>query len=553
MSRTAEELKYRRRLIINASVLFVISCSLALVLLFLPSEDYFQYYLTRSDKDLGRQDYPALNESLFKATRYAKSREQWFSLFKRSYLAAVERNDFEDFQNLVQRSRKFIKGGADHEALNVAASLWTGQYEQASADLYTIQSERYKTLIAETLLSYDVYRNYDLGGMSALDFIKDKIRYQEDPVFFESVGRKAENPVLLYNAALLSMEAGDLDRAASIITDLPANRISPYHLALIFYDLDMDQRAYEAFKAQSLVDDMKGNQRFVIHQQIADLAMRFGNVDEALSEYSKALSIKPGSDWKTYRNMARIFLTTGYTRRAAAILKEGMDLFPGRTELLRDFVSFFHNDAPLEVRSALFEYNDANPADTEARLLRIRYFPGEQSSLQYQALIWDLFNHDVKNQEVARFLLWYLSGVGDIDGMEIVLERFDSGEENPYWYPFYRSVIATKRGDHEAALGFMRQVHSMNPSWFISYDLAVLEIARGNREQGANLLYEAGETLSLLNEVIMGDQYLSRIYYERALLSLESEDFKEASTLLKRALEADPGNIRAGSLLNRIQ
>ncbi len=553
MSRTAEEKRYRRRLIINASVLFVISCSLALALLFLPSEDYFQYYLTRSDKDLGRQDYPALNESLLKAARYAKSREQWFSLFKRSYLSAVEREDFHDFQDLVARSRKFIKAGADHEALNVAASLWTGQYEKASADLYAVQSDKYKTLIAETLFSYDVYRNYDLGGMTALEFIKDKIRYQEDPAFFESVGRKADNPVLLYNAALLSMEAGDMDRAASIVSALPSSRISPYHLALIFYDLGMESRAYDAFKAQATVDDMNGNQRFSIHQMIADLSMRAGRHDEALDEYSKALALDAAGSWKNYRNIARILLMSGYSRRASAVLWEGMELFPGRTELLRDFVSYFHKDNPLDVRSALYSYNETNPSDTEARLLRIRYFPGEHSSLQYQSMIWDLFNNDVKNPEVARFLLWYLSGVGDLDGMEIVLQRFDSGEDNPYWYPFYESVIAARKGDSEGALAFMRQVYALHPSWFISYNLAVLEIARGGRDQGDRLLSDAAEVLKGRREVVRGKEFLSRIYYERALLALEADDFRSAGTLLEKALEADSANIRAGSLLNRIQ
>ena len=553
MSRTAEETRYRRRLIINASVLFVISCALALTLLFLPSEDYFQYYLVRSDKDLGRQDYPALNESLLKAARYAQTREQWFSLFKRSYLSALERDDYHDFQNLIQRSRKFIKAGADHEALNVAAALWTGEYEKASAALYTIQNDRYKTLIAETLLSYDVYRNYDLDGMTALEFIKDKIRYQEDPAFFESVGRKAENPVLLYNAALLSMESGDLDRAASIVNDLPSHRISPYHLALIFYDLGMNKRAYDALKAQALVDDMNGNQRFSIHQMIADLAMFSGRGEEALDEYRRALALDPRGDWRNYRNIARILLMTGYSRRAATVLKEGMELFPGQTALLSDFVSYYHRDAPLEVRSTLYAYNEANPGDTEAELLRIRYFPGEHSSLQYQAMIWDLFNHDVKKPEVARFLLWYLSGVGDLDGMEIVLQRIDSGDDNPYWYYFYKSVLALRMGDHESALAHMRQVHAMYPSWYISYNLAVLEIARGNRNQGAVLLQEAGDNLEARNEVVMAHSYLSRIYYERALLDLEAEDFKAAEQLLETALEVDPANIRAGSLLNRIQ
>ncbi|MDA3957661.1 tetratricopeptide repeat protein, partial [Oceanispirochaeta sp.] len=446
MSSPAEEKGYRRRLITNAVLLFFLGSALSLTLLFLPSDDYFQFYLNQSDKYFSQKDYPDMEGALKKAARHAKSRDQWFSIFKRSYLASVDQDNFEFFNSIINNSRKFLKGGADHEALNTASLLWVHQYEKAAASLYTIQSDKYKTLIAESLLSYDVYRNYDLQDMTPLEFIKDKIQYQEDPVFFETVGIKSDNPDLLYNAALLSMESGDFDRAASLLQRLPGNKINPYRLAVLHYDLKQYDEAFEAFNAQAILDDIKGNQRFTIHQQIADLLYMSGKKAESLKEYQKALELNPAGSWKNYRNIARVYLDSGYSRRARIVLMEGMTLFQNNIDLLKDSVVFYYKDYPVEVKKDLDEYVKRFSELTEAQLMKIRYFPEQKSSVQYQAQIWNLFNKDDSSDEVTRFLLWYLSGVGDLDSMEIVLERYKKGDENPFWYFFYQSVIALQRG-----------------------------------------------------------------------------------------------------------
>lgn len=554
MSSLAPEDRYKRRLIINAGVLFLLGIVIALFLLFFPSEDYFQHYLNQSDKYLALERYPDMQEQLDKASRHARSREQWFSLFKRAYRAAESRDDYEYYNDLLERSRRFLKGGADHEALHSAGLLWTGQYEKAAASLYTIQSDKYSSLIAESLLSYDVFRNYDLQELSPLDFIKEKIQYQEDPEFFHSVGSRADNPILLYNAALLSLEAGDYDRAASIAVDLPGNRISPYHRAVLYYDLGYRDRAYEAFRAQLVVDEINSTQRFSIHQQIADLAHDKGEVQTALVHYGKALMIDPRGSWKNYRNMARIYLDQGYSKKARALLREGMQVFPDTMELLEDYVIYFHKDYPVEVRKILDSFIRLSPGLTEAQLLQLRYFPGQMSSVQYQAEIWDLFNRDESNDSVTRFLLWYLSGIGDMDGMRIVLERYKSGEEElPYWHHFYQSVIALNQFNLELAVKEMNIAHSAREDWLFTYNSAVLASLTGDKQRAAELLDESAGKLAAGDTVFGRDSYLSTIYYEQALLLVENDEFTQAIALLEQAVVLDKQNIRAGTVLNRIK
>ncbi|MDC7241342.1 MAG: hypothetical protein PQJ50_13380 [Spirochaetales bacterium] len=553
MSSPQEDHRYKRRLITNAAVLFLLGALISLYLLFSPAEDYFQFYLDQSDKFLIQERYSDMEEQLLKASRHAKTRQQWFSLFKRSYMSAEAREDYSDFQGLVERSRRFLKGGADHEAINTAALLWTGQYEKASASLYSIQNEKYSSLIAETLLSYDVFRNYDLEGMTPLAFIKEKIRYQEDPDFFYSIGTKADNPVLLYNAALLSMEAGNTDLAGAIASGLPVNRISPYHLAVLFYDLGFYDRAFDSFTAQSLLDEMNSNQRFSVHQQIADIAFARGDQREALNQYAKAMTISPSGSWKNFRNMARIYFDQGYSNKARAVLREGIGIFPDSLPLLKDYVIYYHKDYPVEVRSELDAFMRTHPDLTEARLINMRYFPHQMSAVVYQAELWDLFNSDESNEAVTRFLLWYLSGINDADGMRIVLQRFKSGEEKPFWYHFYQSVIALNERDIDRAVKEIEICYSLKKDWIFSYNRAVLAQLKGNDTLALTYLEQASNELELRLNLFGREGYLSRISYERALILVEREDFDAAVSLLERAVALDGTNVRAAAVLNRIK
>ncbi|MDC7232495.1 MAG: hypothetical protein PQJ58_04650, partial [Spirochaetales bacterium] len=211
-------------------------------------------------------------------------------------------------------------------------------------------------------------------------------------------------------------------------------------------------------------------------------------------------------------------------------------------------------DYPVETRKELETFIKRHPRKTEARLLKIRYFPEQKGAVQYQAEIWDLFNADVSNEQVTRFLLWYLSGVGDTDSMRIVLERYQGDEEEPpYWHHFYQSVIALNAFDLETAAREMDMAYAAGDSWLFSYNKAVLAVVRGDVLTAENLLEEAADQLQEKTTIFGKNSYLSRILYERALLLVEREEFEAAVSLLEKAVELDGMNIRAGTVLNRIK
>ena len=542
-----------RQLTILALVLFMIASLLGILILFQSQDDRFQFYLSQADNLLELKRYKDVPEVLLRASRYADTRVQWFSLFKRSYQSSREMDDYAAFQELLVRSRKFIKAGASHDALYTASLLWTGQYEKASASLYAIDKPGYETLTAETLLSYEVYRNYELEDQDPIEFIKDKISSQEDPDFFKIIGILAENDVLLYNAAVLYMETGQTEEASLILNRVSTNRIPPFKIGVIHYALGNFQQALEYYLAQDVVDEMKENQRFSMKQQIGDLYYLLGRVDDSLLSYENALTLHESGSWKLYRNLARLYFSKGYSRKARLLLEKGLKVFPDQIELLSDYVRFFSEEYSLIVKKKLDGYIRRFPSDMEARLLKIHYYPDPMNPTQYQARLWEYFNESGNNEKVTRFLLWYLAGLRDSESIRIILKRYDYGNKKPHWYIFYEAVLLSFQKDTVGALKKMEDAAAIHPSWLYQSNLSMLNETLGKQETARIQLEKAIEGLKAETTLESKGLLLSDMYVRMGDLYLNRKDFKSAAEAYREAVSYNPMNFDAETRLNRIQ
>ena len=542
-----------RQLIVLALVLFMIASILGIFILFQPEDDRFQFYIHAADISLQNGSYRDLPDLLLKASRYADTRDQWFSLFKRSYLSARETGDFLSFYELISRSRKFLKAGIEHDALYTASLLWTDQYEKASASLYAINQPGYETLTAETLLSFEVFRNYNIGEKDPITYIKEKIAYQEDPVFFQVIGELSDNEILLYNSAVLFMEAGETEKASVILDSLSTKRIPPYSLGIVYYDLAQYPEALKHYQAQDVVDQIKENQRYSMKEQIGDIYFLLHDREEALLAYEEALQRHESGSWKLYRNIGRLYFRDGYSRKAKLLLEKGLNVFPDQIELLSDYVSYFSRDYSLIVEKRLNDYISRFPGDMQARLLKIRYFPDSLNPTQYQARLWEYFNESENNEKVTRFLLWYLSGLKDADSIEIVLKRYNYGEEKPHWYYFYEGILASLRNDPVGALKKMEEASSIYPSWIYESNKSALNLILENRDAS---LIQINKAISLLEEeknLENSDLLLSNLYVRLGDMYLDLKDFQKAVESFTQAVTLDPDNFKAETKLNRIQ
>jgi len=543
----------KTRLLIVALALFLIGIVLSMLILFMPDEDFFQYYLNQADEYTAAGRSADVHTVLNRAARYADTRQQWFSLFKRSYIICRDADDYHPFNELVEKSRKFIKAGPDHDAVHVASLLWTDQYEKAAATLYSIQQTGYETLIAESLLSYEVFRNYNLKEISPLEFIKDKITFREDPEFFQIIGTLADNEVLMYNAALLYMEEGVIEGIPEILGKLSVNRINPYSLGVLYYDLGFYEEALNNFLAQDVLDEMNKTQRSAMKQQIGDVQFLLGNKKASMDYYEQARELDPGASWKLIRNLARMYYEKGYSRKSRALLDEGMKAFPERKELLMDYVPLFHQDFPVAVRRTLDSYLSRYPEDVDTQLMNMHYFPDQKSPARYQTELWDLFNQDNSSESVTRFLLWYLAGIGDRESMKIVLQRYRPDGETPHWYYFYESVLHLLDLNSDSALASMEAGAAIRPGWVYELDMGLIKKSMDLDNEVMAHLEKAAELLKVDHTVMNRSVYLSRIYLEMGDMLLERKEFERAAQALDTALGFDPGNTRAQTLVNRIQ
>ncbi len=548
-----QDSKYFKSLLIWTLVLFMLASILGIFILFQPHDDRFQYYIRQVDNYIEAKRFTEIPPLLVRATRYADKREQWFSIFKRSYQVCRNLKDYRSFNNLLDISRKFIHGGPEHDALYTASLLWTDQYEKASASLYSISQPGYETLVAESLLSYEVYRNYELGEQHPIEFIKDKISFQEDPDFFHIIGTLSDNETLLYNAVLLYMESGQFDVAEQILGQLSSTRIPPLRMGVVYYDLGQITRALEYYKAQDVVDEIKENQRFSLKQQIGDMQYMLGREGEALKSYEAGLALHRAGSWKLYRNIARLYFEKGYSRKAKIVLEDGLHNFPDQVELLEDYVRFFSRDISMTVKRTLEAYISRFPEDMEAKLLQIRYFPEPMNPTQYQARLWEFFNNSHNNEAVTRFLLWYLSGVEDRKSMKIVLQRYEYEEEKPHWYILYEGILEFLEKDTEKALQKMEEASAIHPSWLYERNKAIFNYSLGHNDIAMIQMGQAVDGLLKEPSLVNANPILSEMYFTMGKLFLEEKDFKSAQEHLENAIACYPENHSARSLLKRIK
>ncbi len=533
--------------------LFILGSLLAMSLILFPRDDHFQIYLSQLDLAIEKGKLEEVEKLFNKTSSYAKWPRQWRSLLKRAYLLGRDSGDYGFYLAMARKALEKYGGKGDFNAIYTSALLWNGNYRGAADTLDKIPHPQYKSLVAEAFLSFRIWEEYSLGDYSPLEFIKEKIQFKEEPGFFGTVGSLTGNPAISYNGALLYMEEGNRQKAKEILLSLDKSRLSPYKLAVPYYDLGLYPEARNAFQAQVYLNEISDTPSHLVYLYLANLEHMAGEKAAALLSYTKALEADPRGNWKTYQSLARLYLDVGYSRRSRETFLAGMENFPNEFALLEDYVSFFNQEEPIEAQRMLVKYEEEHPGDNNAQLLRMRVYSGDTSLQERQRILWELFNEDSSNPKVTRTLLWYLGGIDDLEGMEIVLERNLRNGPLQDWHHFYYAIIQMKREEFNLARISTQKAYELRPSWINSHNYAMMEWAVQNWDFALELLEEAYRTLE--GRAILRDKgiYLSQILYKKARILEEQGRIEEASEALVLSLEKDPENIQAGSLYRRLK
>ena len=512
------------------------------------SEEFIEY-ITIVDRMIKGEGYSSAATNLKKAASSAGPSINWLSVIKRAYILSEKTSDFTYFEKYTEEAFKIYPGNEDIRAFQVYSLIIKREYENAAELATPIKSSFYDNLKVEAAL----------GAEFSTDLIADPFSYllnllseSDDPALFKKIGLITGNDKLLFDAAVLYMKAGEIQKAYNISFRLQGEWLNDEAIGMISIDSEEYNQALTRFLNHNQIDVHNHNEKWAIQLIIADLHQIMGNNSESSDFYRKSIKINSEGAWNQYANYARLLKHTGRYRQSMDIMHEGIDLFSSnRKELIIAMVNNQFDKNRSTTERYLKSFLDDYPDDPEANLLYISHFPIQTTPEKYGARIWELYNKNPSNRKIAEFLVWYLLGVGDLEGTTLVLDRFDRDNYRSYWTVFYRALGLSMGKGFNKAEKLLEESIIMKKTWYSYYNLAVIQLFLKKNKEALSNLNDAEYLLLKSNNI--DDTFLSKIKTKSARAFINLNDMDNAGIELKSALELNHENLEAILLTRKIK
>lgn len=531
---------------------------------FLLSQNDFTYYvelvrpnrsaefrdnLAAVDRMINGGGYSSAISYLKKGSSFAETGLNWMSVIKRAYMLSEKTGDESLFHKYVKKGFDEYPGNEDIRALRVFSLLKQQEYEAASELSVGIGNSYYDNLKVEAALSAEFASDTIADPFS---YLLDLLKESEDPSIFRRVGEITGNDKLLFDAAVLYMKSGEIKSAYNLASGITGAWVNDEAIGMIAIDAGQFNHALSRLLNQNQIDLRNHNERWAVQLILGDLLQLEGNLNDSAQYYRRSLEINSSGSWQQYANYSRLLKAQGRFRQSMTTLQDAIDVFPDREkELVVSMVvnQFDRNRSTTE--RYLKSFLDRHPDDPEANLLVIEHFPIQTTPEKYGARIWELYNKNPSNRAIAEFLIWYLLGVGDIEGTTLVLDRFDRDSGRSYWTVFYRALsLSMNKGFNEAETLLSESI-GMKQTWYAYYNLAVIQLFLGKFSPALNNLQEA-EVL-LAKSDLEKTRYLASIKTKYAVAYIGLRELDNARVSLSEALRLDSNNLEAALLTREIQ
>lgn len=525
----------------------------------LSSSDKFDIAISEADRAIYSEYYVNAKDDIEVAGRHAESRMEWLMVLKRAYIVSDNIDDWSFLEKISAKSVRSIKGAEDLWAIYVSSLIWNGKYDKAGKEALRLNSDEYATIRGEAILSLKSLEiNPDqepIGGLI------DRLKSAPDPVYYEEIAKIAANDKLLLDAALLYLLEGNYKKAYELSLQIVDTDISPEVLGAIAYDAGEWERALFQYKKQLELDIKFENERWTTYHMIADLLVLTDSLSDADYYYEKSMSINPNGAWQSYLNLSIYYDLKDINKQSYSIMEEAVNRFPDRGEVISCFVQNFNDEYDVFTRNTIDRYLVNNPDDSELMLMRLNYFPQELSPDRYNALLWSFFNKNSSSKDIARFLIWYLIGIDDLEGADLVMQRYIKVNPETSWIPLYESIIVALGGGdlayseerYSQAIEILKPlITENNVDWFIPYNLAILYLQLHQFNLSIEMLDKAlmiVESKSIIDK----DLILSKIYSSYALVYYNMEQYSFAAQYAESALDIDETNSDAKKIINLIK
>lgn len=509
----------------------------------------FKENLALVDRMISGGGYSSAFSYLKKCTSYAQSSTDWMSIIKRSYILSDETNDKDFFYNSVEKAFGEYPGNEYIRVFRVYSLLEQGFYKEASNLSRSLENPEYNNLKVEAALSAEFATESIADPFS---YLLDLLQTTDDPDIFKRIGEITGNEKLLFDASVLYMKKGDVKSAYRLASGITGPWVNDEAIGMIAIDALEYRHALTRFISQNELDVRNHNERWAVQLIIGDLSQLSKLDKEADRFYRRSLEINSGGDWHQYANYSRLLKTQGRFHQSMTMLQDAINLFPDKEkELVVSMVRNQFDKNRSTTERYLKSFLNRNPDDPEANLLLMDHFPIQMTPEKYGARIWELYNKNPSNRAIAEFLIWYMLGVGDLEGTKLVLDRFDRDNGRSYWTVFYRALSLSMNKGFIEAEKLLNESIAMKETWYAYYNLAVIQLFLGKFPDALTNLQE-GEVLLKKTESIE-KTYLSSIKTKYAVAYMGLNQLDNAAVALKEALTLDGDNLEAALLTREIQ
>lgn len=502
-------------------------------------------------------------KSLKRLQKKAVNSTNYVSIVKRQ----LKLNSIPDALISLQTGIKKFPDSPELSALLTSILIDSGKPAEALPYCEKLKDTPYASLGAEASILSDIAFNSFNSDFSLLKAAYDK----------------TENQVFLKNAAIVLAAKGRLREASHLRYNIP-NDVAPEHpffWSCIVYDLGVFDSIFGDLYFSLVYADKDGGEGKTaenarLHLMLAaDAAFGQGDTERARAFWQAAADRSPESSPIVFYDLA---LTAPDEKERVDLLIECIDLYPGFYPVIARYAREDIALRELNSQDELAAYLESKgfysmkmeetyftspkmtykPEDLLARAMKTPNFDQRfileefrynqimdktyASKARGKADMWKILEKYGKESIIREYAKWYFAKSGDFNACLSVSEIGKRYEDS-----FYAGINSALSGDFENAVSsFAASAQVPAYSYASTVNSAYMYYMSGKTEDAVN-------AYSFAASMTQDKKRQSMLHYEIASIFYERKAYDRAISVLGYALELNPKNYQAASLLKKLK
>ena len=502
-------------------------------------------------------------KSLKRLQKKAVNSTNYVSIVKRQ----LKLNSIPDALISLQTGIKNFPDSPELSALLTSILIDSGKPAEALPYCEKLKDTPYASLGAEASILSDIAFN----------------SFNSDFSLLKSAYDKTENQVFLKNAAIVLAAKGRLREASHLRYNIP-NNVAPEHpffWSCIVYDLGVFDSIFGDLYFSLVYADKDGGEGKTaenarLHLMLAaDAAFGQGDTERARAFWQAAADRSPESSPIVFYDLA---LTAPDEKERVDLLIECIDLYPGFYPVIARYAREDIALRELNSQDELAAYLESKgfysmkmeetyftspkmtykPEDLLARAMKTPDFDQRfileefrynqimdktyASKARGKADMWKILEKYGKESIIREYAKWYFAKSGDFNACLSVSEIGKRYEDS-----FYAGINSALSGDFENAVSsFAASAQVPAYAYASTVNSAYMYYMSGKTEDAVN-------AYSLAASMTQDKKRQSMLHYEIASIFYERKAYDRAISVLGYALELNPKNYQAASLLKKLK